>query len=365
MLFAYRPLGPRLERLAVGAPLSDALWIDLYKPLVSQVEHVAELGIPVPTLEDMEEIEISNRLYREDGLDFLTVVLPGMTEMKEQVAGPVTFILAADRIVTVRHHVPRPFETYPDRAEKVSPGCGDPQRIFLSLMEEIVGRLADHLEGAGRELDLVARSVYSEGASSNDKMLLDALRRVGRESDMIGRVRLSLLTLERALGFFTSNQGTKLLGARGGAEGAPADAGEGETADDGIDAPRRDTSPASEPGPRGKAAKANSEALRVATKALLRDIQSLEVHADFLGTRVAMASDAALGIINLAQAHTIKIFSVLAVVFLPPTVIASAYGMNFDVMPELHWTWGYPMALVLMLLSAVGTYAFFKWRKLL
>ena len=105
--------------------------------------------------------------------------------------------------------------------------------------------------------------------------------------------------------------------------------------------------------------------MRVATKALLRDIQSLEVHADFLSSRVAMASDAALGIINLTQSQTIKIFSVLAVVFLPPTVIASAYGMNFDVMPELHWAWGYPMALGLMLLSAVGTYAFFKWRKLL
>jgi magnesium transporter len=362
MLFAYRPHGPRLQRLPVGARLSDALWIDLYKPLESQVEEVADLGIPVPTLEDMEEIEISNRLYSEDGLDFLTVVLPGMNEMKEQVSGPVTFILAQNRIVTVRHHAPRPFETYPDRAERVAPGCHDPQRIFLSLMEEIVGRLADHLEGAGKSLDDVARAVYSEGASSDDKVLLEALRQVGRQSDQIGRVRLALLTLERALGFFTISQGARLLGTRTSPEMTAGDRGPAE-GDDGSD----ETNPVEPAVPvlRGKAVKANTEALRVATKALLRDIQSLEVHADFLGTRVAMASDAALGIINLAQSQTIKIFSVLAVVFLPPTVIASAYGMNFDVMPELHWAWGYPMALVLMLLSAVGTYAFFKWRKLL
>lgn len=357
MLFAYLPEASRLKRLPPGAPLTDALWIDLYKPLASQVSHVADLGIPVPTLEDMEEIEISNRLYREDGMDFMTVVLPGLNELKEQVSGPVTFILTVNRLVTVRHHAPRPFETYPERADKVSPGCQDPQQLFLSLMEEIVGRLADHLEGAGRELDGVARAVYSEGAAADNRVLLDALRKVGRESDLIGRVRLALLTLERALGYFTNAQGARLLGAK-----APSPVLSAET-DDPVD----DVLPPVEPvaPPRGKAGKARAEALRVATKALLRDIQSLEVHADFLSTRVAMASDAALGIINLTQSQTIKIFSVLAVVFLPPTVIASAYGMNFDVMPELHWTWGYPMALFLMLLSAVGTYAFFKWRKLL
>jgi len=364
MLFAYRPLGPGLERLSADAPLSSALWIDLYKPLPSQVQQVADLGIRVPALEDMEEIELSSRLYREDGMDFLTVVLPGLNETKEQVSGPVTFVLAADRLVTVRHHAPRPFGIYPERAEKVAPGCQDPQRIFLSLMEEIVGRLADHLEGAGRALDDVSRSIYSEGASANDKVLLAALRKVGRENDLIGRVRLSLLTLERALGFFTSNQGTRLLGGRAPSEMTTPDHGDGTPLGDTRGAT---VSPASsgEQGKRGKAARANADALRAATKALLRDIKSLEVHADFLATRVAMASDAALGIINLAQAQTIKIFSVLAVVFLPPTVIASAYGMNFDVMPELHWAWGYPMALGLMLLSAVGTYGFFKWRKLL
>jgi magnesium transporter len=361
MLFAYRPHGPRLQRLTVGAPLTDALWIDLYKPLQSQVDQVAALGIPVPTLEDMEEIEISNRLYREGGKDFITVVLPGLNEQKEVVSGPVTFVLAADRIVTIRHHAPRAFDTYPDRAETVSPGCHDPQRVFLSLIDEIVGRLADRLEGTGRELDEVARDIYSEGASASDKVLLNALRRVGRESDLISRVRLALLTLERALGFFSLNLGARAFGA-GSAE--PAEDGSLALAVDGDDEAPVPV-PQSATAPRGKAAKANAEVLRVATKALLRDIQSLEVHVDFLSSRVAMASDAALGIINLTQSQTIKIFSVLAVVFLPPTVIASAYGMNFDVMPELHWTWGYPMALVLMLLSAVGTYAFFKWRKLL
>lgn len=321
MLFAYRAVGNKLQRLPVGTPPAEALWIDLYRPQPAQVEAVADLGIPVPTLADMEEIEISSRLYHEDGLAVMIVVLPGLNEVKEQVSGPVAFILAPDRLVTVRHHAPRPFETYPDRADRTAPGCQEPRQIFLSLMEEIVGRLADHLENTGKALDMVGKEIYGEGAQSDDRALLGALRKVAREGEMVGRVRLSLLTIERALGFFTA--------AQGGATGKPP------------------------------------EVVRSAVKALLRDIQALEVHADFLSSRVAMASDSALGIINLAQAQTIKIFSVLAVVFLPPTVIASAYGMNFDLMPELHWTWGYPMALMLMVASAVGTYAFFKWKKLL
>lgn len=316
MLFAYRSDGPRLLRLDPHAPLAEAIWIDLYRPQPEQVVQVAALGIKVPTLEDMEEIEISNRLYQEAGHDFITVVLPGLNTAKEQVSGPVTFILSPERLVTVRHHVPRPFETYPDRAERVQPGCQDPLRVLLSLLDEIVGRLADHLEGSGRSLDAVARDIYGEDTASDDRLLLSSLRKVGREGDVIGRVRLSLLTLERAIGFLVTSQ--------------PGKGGDG---------------------------------IRASAKAINRDIQALEVHADFLSSRVAMASDAALGIINLSQARTIKMFSVLAVIFLPPTVIASAYGMNFDNMPELHWAWGYPMALLMMVASTVGTYAFFKWKK--
>jgi magnesium transporter len=247
----------------------------------------------------------------------MTVVLPGMSETKEATTGPVTFAVAPGRLVTVRHHNPRPFETYPDRAARVGPGCTDPDRIFLSLMEEIVGRLADLLEGAGRALDGIAAQVYAEGTTARAESMQETLRGVGRQGEQISRVRLALLTIERAVSYYG-----QLVSERPQAAG-----------------------------------------LRPVVKGLMRDVQALEVHADFLASRVALATDATLGMINLAQAQTIKIFSVLAVVFLPPTVIASAYGMNFEYMPELGWTWGYPMALGLMLASAVGTYLYFKWKR--
>ncbi len=316
MLNAFRETAGRLERLAPDGDLALALWVDLDRPTEAETARAVALGIEVPTLPDMEEIELSARLYREGELIYMTVVLPGQSDTPEPVSGPVTFILSPARMVTVRHHSPRPFVTYPDRAARVGVGCGDPDRLFLSLMEEIIGRLADLLEGSGKALDGLAARVYREGETTDPAALKATLQAIGRETEQIGRVRLALLTLERALGFYGLGHNRK------GAEG-----------------------------------------LKATVKGLVRDINALEIHADFLSSRVAMATDATLGMINLGQNQTIKIVSVVAVVFLPPTVIASAYGMNFEVMPELGWRFGYPMALALMLASAVGTYLFFRWKR--
>ncbi len=317
MMFAYRPRAGRLFPLESGQPLTEAVWIDLYRPMPAQVAAVAALGVTVPTLADMEEIEISNRLYRENGLEVMTVVLPGLSESRSPTSGPVTFILAPERLVTVRHHAPRPFETYPERADKSGPGCDRPDRVFLGLMEDIIGRLADLLEGIGRSLDAVAGAVYRPVPGKDRAQVLQAaLEQAGQEGELLSRLRLALLTLERAVSFF--GQG---LAERGDA------------------------------------------ALRPLVKGLMRDLQALEVHADFLGQRVALATDATLGMINLAQNVTVRIVSVVAALFLPPTLIASVYGMNFAHMPELAQPWGYPAALVLMLASAVGTWAFFKWKR--
>jgi magnesium transporter len=318
MQFAYQQDGAKLRRMEPGEDLSAALWIDLYRPLPAQSAAVEALGLEVPTLEDMEEIEISNRLYREEGLEVMTIVMPGLSTTKAPMSGPVSFILSKDRLVTVRHHAPRPFETYPERADKTGIGCHSPDHIFLGLIDEIIARLADLLEGIGKDLDEVSAEVFqSNGTPKPPAKLQAALEKVGREGDLVGRVRLSLLTVERALGFY-------LQGADG---------------------------------------RVKNDKLRAAIKAMTRDIQALEVHSDFLSQRVGLASDATLGMINLSQNITVRIVSVVAVLFLPPTLIASVYGMNFVHMPELAQVWGYPFALVLMVASAVLTWLYFKWKK--
>lgn len=314
MLFAYAASAGGLRPLADDEPLQGAVWIDLYRPTDAQVARLAEIGVAVPSLEDMEEIEISNRLYREDGADFMTVVLPGQRPDKTQTTGPVCFILSPGRLVTVRHHAPRPFETFPARADKGSAGCGSAALVFLGLIEEILGRQADLLEGAGKAIDATVTAVFATGAAGQARQLQAALRQIVADGEIVSRVRMSLMTVERALSYH-SLMLTDAAEARG---------------------------------------------LRSLTKARLRDLQALEVHADFLAGRLTFTSDATLGMINLGQNVTVRILSVVAVLFSPPMLVASIYGMNFRAMPELDWPWGYPVALLAMVASAAGSWLYFR-----
>lgn len=267
MYYAYSIENGRLVRLAAERDVADAAWIDLIQPNDAEIAQLRVLGVPVPSLAEMEEIELSNRLYREDGLDYMTAMLPGERAGGDRISMPVTFILSTDRLVTVRHHSPRPFLTYPERAERSTLGCGTPDRLFLGLVEEIIARLADILEGAGRTLDQTTSAVFERRAvaAASDR-LQAALQDVGREAETMARVRLALLTVERMQAFYTA------------------------TLEDRPEEGR----------------------LRAATRAQMRDIQALEVHADFLGGRVSLAVDTTLGLINLQQNNTVRILSVVA-----------------------------------------------------
>ncbi|MBC2835976.1 magnesium transporter CorA family protein [Paragemmobacter straminiformis] len=313
MLSAFLPSAGRLVPLPAGEPLSRAVWIDLFQPTPDEAAAVAALGLDVPTLADMEEIEISNRLYREGAVDCMTVVLTGHSQTNTPISGPVSFILGPDRLVTVRHHASRPFETYPTRADKFALGCTRSHAVFLSLVEEITGRLADLLESAGRSLDTLGNAIHDTPRRSRAQERLEvALRQLGREGHLIGILRLALLTLDRALGFYAQN----------------------------------DRDPAQD----------NT------VKALRRDVNALEVHTDFLSARIAQATDLTLGMINLAQNSTVRIVSVVAVLFSPPMLVASIYGMNFAHMPELPQPWGYPAALLGMVASSAVAWAYFRWK---
>ena len=316
MIFSYANTQGKLAQSSVA----DALWIDLCKPETDEMAAVAPYVPEVPTLADLEEIEISARLYRDGAFTIMTVMVPGLSrdDGVSPITGPVAFILGTGRLVTVRYHTPRPFETYAPRAQKVGLGCDGAERVFLGLCEEIIGRIADLLEGAGKALDGITRQIFTtQGMAPEAAVLQKALTISGQQSDMVGNCRLSLLTIERGLSFF-------LVGLED----------------------------------HGKA-----DGLRATIKALTRDIQSLEVHGDYLSSRVAQATDATLGMINLAQNTTVRIVSVVAVLFMPPTLIASIYGMNFRMMPELSMAWGYPLALGLMLAAALSTWIAFNWKK--
>lgn len=315
MLTAYLASDHGLRLLPQDAGLDGAAWIDAHQPSEADIAALARLGVDVPTLDDMEEIEISNRLYTENGTAYMVCVLLSSGPDGRVTTSPVAFILTDQRLVTVRHHNPRPFETFPARADRSSCGATSAERIFLGLIEEIVGRLADILEIVGVVLDQASAEVLGPNESGAPQ-LRALLVRIGQGAEKNSRVRLCLMTLERMLAYHQSLTQKHTDAAR----------------------------------------------LRSTVEAIQRDIHALEVHSDFLASRVSLSVDATLGMINLQQNTTSKALSVVAALFLPPTLIASAYGMNFQFMPELASRWGYPSTLGAMVVSSALTFLIFKWR---
>lgn len=320
MIRAYVVDGDRLRLVDSLEQHKDAVvWADLFAPSRDEELEVERwLGVGVPTREEMEEIEISSRLYTEDGAFYMTATLPAQTEGDHPVMSPVTFVLSGKRLITVRYHEPRAFLTFPMRAEKAALGCTSGDTILVSLLEAIVDRLADVLERIGHDIDSVSHRIFqptADSPSKRDRDFRKVFQSIGRKEELTSNIRESLMTLQRLTGFL----GNIMLQSK-------------------------------------------NKDLRARAKTLSRDVISLTDHASFLSNKIVFLLDATLGMVNIEQSAIIKIFSVAAVIFLPPTLVASIYGMNFDIMPELKWDIGYPFALVLMVVSAVLPYLYFKRR---
>ena len=320
MIRGYLTEAGRLRPVdGVPESLEGLVWIDLDNPSRAEEQEIeARLAVDVPTREEMQAIEVSSRLYLADGAAFMTAMLPAEDDGDHPQMAPVTFVLAGGRLITVRYHEPRAFQTFPARAEKVAMGCDTGEAVLVDLLEAVVNRLADILERAGGEIDAISHDVFRHSLAKPTRgqdfqtILID----IGRKGDLTSKIRDSLVTLERLLGFL----------------------GQGAIHHDG----------------------GTDFAERVGT--LSRDTVSLADHASFLAQKVTFLLNATLGMINIEQNAIIKIFSVAAVVFLPPTLIASIYGMNFRYLPELDWLIGYPFAVGLMVVSAVLPFVYFKCR---
>jgi magnesium transporter len=323
MLTAYRTRNKRLAAMDLSQDhLRDALWIDLDCPTPAEEDAVeAALGIDVPTREDMQEIEVSSRIYREDGALFLTAQVVASHEARETEIGPVTFVVLPDRLVTVHYHHPGSLRHFADWAARHDTPLESGPDAVLGLLEAVVDRLADILEGEARKHDALSKAIFAAHRPAGKAETLGVvLQRIGRAEDLNGKVSESLGTLARLVGYLTSITGQP--------DGLALTAGE-----------------------------------KPAARILLQDIRSLREVAQAQAEKVRFLLDATLGVINIRQSDVIKIFSVVAFVFLPPTLIASIYGMNFKHMPELEWPWGYPMALGLMVVSALVPYVIFRWKK--
>ena len=298
-------------------PEGPAVWFDLLEPTEdedSDLERI--LGVAVPTRAEMEEIEASSRLYAEDGTLYMTALVQVRSESGSPHLTPITFILVGTRLATVRYETPKSFEIYRNRADRPGFGLADGRGVLLGLLETIVDRLADALENVGADIERLSSDVFRP-RREREKGLEEAITAVGRLGGAVARAEESIVSLSRLFHFLAEHGGRDRLD------------------------------------PDGRA--------RLVT--LDHDIRSLAEHAKSLDAKVNFLLSATLGLVGLEQNTIVKIFSILAVVFMPPTLIASIYGMNFHFMPELEKPWGYPMALGLMLASVATTFAVFKWKR--
>ena len=323
MFSVFVPSDASLKKVPGADPAAlpeNAVWIDLLNPTMEEDRSVERLaGIAVPTREDMQEIEISSRLYIENGARYMTATLMCQSDTDMPKTTPVTFILAGHRLVTVRYDEPKPFALVEHKlARSCMPGISG-EMVLMELLDAVIDRCADILERAGAEVDQVSHDIFEPESERHGqaKQYSQILIAIGRKGDLTSKVRESLVSIGRLL-LFLANE----------AEGMrwPKD-------------------------------------VRLQLQAMQRDVLSLSDHATYLTNKITFLLDAMIGVMSVEQNNIIKLFSVAAVVLMPPTLIASIYGMNFKHMPELDWTFGYPMAIVLMLIAAVLPYWFFKWKK--
>ncbi len=323
MLAAYVPNGHSLERrdIVSGEEVPDnAVWLDLVNPAPGEDKLIERLlGIAVPTREEMQEIEVSSRLYVENHARYMTATLMCNSDTATPKTTAVTFILSGHRLVTVRYDDPRPFMIVGNKLARNCPANVTGETVLIDLLDAVIDRAADILERIGLEVDRVSHDIFEPDNAASGQALSykDILKAIGSKGDLTSKVRESLVSIGRLL-LFLANE----------AEGMRW-----------------------------------HKDVRLQLQANQRDVLSLSDHATYLSNKITFLLDAMLGVVTIEQNNIIKIFSIAAVALMPPTLIASIYGMNFKKLPELEWTFGYPYAVGLMICSAILPFVIFKWKK--
>lgn len=303
---------------------SDIFWIDLLTPDADELKYAEELcAIEMPTKDEMREIEATSRLYCEDGGRFMTTTVLSRVETDDPIIAEITFILKGRVLITIRHTDSYSFRVFSHQLLRMQDTNRD--LVFVGLLETLVDRQADVLERFGTDLDALSKKVFGtrsrrlkhEEDDPDTDDLRDALEELGRIGDLITRQRDALVNLLRLITF----------------------AGNEDSCMDSHDS------------------------LYMPLRSVSRDVNSLSEYASFLSNKISFMLDAVLGLINIEQNDIVKVFTITSVVFLPPTLVASMYGMNFDWMPFLHTPYGFFCALFFMIMAAVLPLIIFRIKR--
>jgi magnesium transporter len=304
-----------------GLPQSpeDAFWFDALDPTrESELALEKLLAIEIPTREEIKDIEASSRLYAENGALYATVLFPVENAEGDVDKVDVTFVLTQKHLVTVRYQFTKVLTAFAQRCARLP--APPIEMLFLQIVEAYVEAMADLLQKYAERMDNLGRRIFrTKQPKRNGKDAMDwrrMLHNIGAAGQVIATIREGLVSFSRMASFLSAQS------------------------------------------QHGFSREAESHIATIA-----RDCAQLAEHATYLSNKASFLQDASLGMLNVEQNQIIKLFSVVSVVLMPPTLIASIYGMNFEFMPELKWHLGYPLALFGMAVSAIVPFIYFRWRK--
>ncbi len=292
---------------------ADAVWLDMASPTRDE-ELVVEqaLGLDLPTIEEMAAIEPSSRLYQENGATFMTASLLIRSTDSHPALSPVTFVLSDQRLVTIRYEAVKAFGNFAQRALATGVDAGAGGEALLGLLDAVVERLAEVLEMGSDQVQASSNAIFDRPRGAAFEPLLTSLARVQSRAAL---ARTSLVSLGRLASFAALASEIR-----------------------------------------------EQPACQAHLTSLQHDIQSLTDHSGYQASHISFLLDAALGLINIEQNVTMKFLAVVTVILMPPTLVGAIYGMNFEHMPELKWAFGYPFALIVMAVSAVGPFLWMRKR---
>lgn len=321
MLTAY-VRAPSAPLAALGRPLAELprapvpLWIDLYQPTLSEERAIeALLQIDVPTAIDRRALEDSARFYVEDGALFLTSSVLGQRSDGPFSSEPVTFILTGTTLVTVRSNNPRAFQVGTERASARVASATTPAEVFAGLVEGVVERLADLLQECGADMSALSGRIFTaDPTMPGAREERASLKSIGRIGGLLAMALQALSGLERMVAYC------------------------------GTAAPQFGIDPG-----------------RLAL--IERDVAHLERLSEALQGKCSFLLDALLGMAAAGQNASLRALSVATVLFVPPTLIASVFGMNFDAMTWFLAPWGPPVAFALMAIAPALLFTFARWRR--
>ena len=297
--------------------LTGASWIDIVDPIPAEIAAFEKtFGLRVPAKEEVSEIETTSRLRVEHGALYMSAPLILATGDEPWIVAPTGFVLSKTALLTVRFVQSAIFDSV---RKELNVGPSAPTVVYVCVLEELVDHVADLLEASSQALDdashLIFRRENLRRLSRESSLLRQLLVRTGRTSERMAHITYTLVCLDR-MAKFTIERGREWL----------------------------------EP----------EQISRL--QSVSADIASLEQYAEGLVNRIQLLQDAATGIINVAQNEVMKILTIASVAGIPPVLVAGIYGMNFKNMPELNWAWGYPFALMLIVLTTLVPLIWFKWK---